>query len=139
MRFSWLSFLFVPIMLLGVLPACVSLSERQNTNLSDQERLEREVRENQRLKLALQAQKSSSTVVASPYRPAPYDPDEWSRVVRAAGPRRALTDTRNSYRFHSSGSEAGWVGGSPMRLYRNAAEASAATGVPRERGFGGAK
>lgn len=111
---------------LASLPACVTLSEREEDPLAVHERLVAESYQKLRAhqtNRAVRVEKSSTV-----YKEAPYEPEEWERMTRAVGARQALTGTQ-SFRFHSAKSEAGWESNSSRKIFSNSSAASYEIGL----------
>lgn len=111
---------------LASLPACVTLSERDEDPLAIHERLVAESYQKLRAEKtnrALRVEKSSTV-----YKEAPYEPEEWERITRAVGTRQALTGTQG-FRFHSAKSEAGWESSSSRKIFSNSSAASYEIGL----------
>lgn len=110
-----------------VMPACVTLSERQDGPMTRHELLLAEFRAEREAKergARRQTTKSWSPV----YRRGAYEPDEWNRTVNKLSTRRALSRQDEGGRFQSLHTEAGWTSSSG-HFYQNSNPADRAAAI----------
>lgn len=106
------------------IPACVSLPTGNEAKVTKKEKKTNS--NNQQLSISSTSwvHKKSD---GSTYYQAPYNPEEWTKMMSAMGSRKALSGTQ-SMRFHSAKSESGWDYNSSRKIYSTSAAASYAIG-----------